>query len=93
MGHSFEASGFSVTQFLRNITLACLGLMLLVGVMTASMFIGLLLLAVITGLWICAALRRAGVVNPPRSQADNGIIEAEYEVIEEKETRIPQERV
>lgn len=83
--------------FLRNMAIVCLGLMLLVGMMTASLLIGLLLLGAGILFWGYFALRRAGIINAPRPKSgrpeESDIIEVDYVVIEEKEQRIPEEKV
>lgn len=83
--------------FLRNLALACLGLMAMIGMMTAGVFVALLLLGAIILLWGFVALRKAGIIQSPKTSAapaeDPHIIEAEYVVVEETERRIPEERV
>lgn len=83
--------------FLRNLALACLGLMAMIGMMTAGVFVALLLLGAMLLLWGYVALRKAGIIQSPKAPAatpeDPQIIEAEYVVVEETERRIPEERV
>jgi hypothetical protein len=79
-----------MTQFIRNMALACLGLMIMVGMMTAGVFIGLLAIAVGALWWGYVMLRKAGIINPPKSQSpmqDPRIIEVDYVVVEEVKQR------
>lgn len=83
--------------FLRNLALACVGLMAMIGMMTAGVFVALLLLGAIILLWGFVALRKAGIIQSPKAPAtppqDPTIIEADYVVVKEEEHQIRQDKV
>jgi hypothetical protein len=89
--------------FLRNLGIACLGMMALVGLMAAGVVIWMVLLILVGVMMGYLALRKAGIINPPKSPfrkqsgnaADfqNQVIEAEYTIISESEQQIEKDRV
>lgn len=87
--------------FLRNLAVACISIMVLVGMMAAGVMIWFILLVAVVLVLGYIALRKAGIINPPRKygrpNAENPfeteIIEAEYTVISETEKQIPKDRV
>jgi hypothetical protein len=82
--------------FLRNMVIACLGMMLLVGMLAAGAVIWLIFLGGIVLFMLYTALRKAGIINPYKSSAkpfDPQVIEAEYTVVSESEKQITPEKV
>lgn len=86
--------------FLRNLFVACLTMMALVGMLAAGAVLWLVLLVLIAAIMGYIALRKAGILNPPgfRNPPKSGnfdaeIIEAEYTVVSETERQIPDDRV
>lgn len=86
--------------FLRNLFVACLTMMALVGMLAAGAVLWLILLVLIAGIMGYIALRKAGILNTPgvrKTQRggnfDAEIIEAEYTVVSETERQIPDDRV
>ena len=77
-----------VREFIRNLIAVCVGLTILVALMTAGFFVGLAALAAGIIFWIYIKLRVKGIINNPDSSTvhheETRVIEAEYEVVEEK---------
>lgn len=78
-------------EFIRNLIAVCIGLTLLVALMTAGFFVGLAALAAGIVFWIYIKLRVKGIINDPANttvhQEEARVIEVEYEVVEEKQER------
>lgn len=68
--------------------MAVVGLTVLVALLTAGFFVGLALLAVGILFWAYVKLRAKdilGDMQPPPPGQDDRVIEAEYQIVEEKE--------